>query len=75
MATNIEGWLNIRGKRCACYHGDQDDKQYLWHVTALPAPAWDNDGGDGSFLWGELSDHWPASTGLAANPRRSASPW
>jgi hypothetical protein len=50
MATNIEGWLNIRGKRCACYHGDQDDKQYLWHVTALPAPAWDNVGGDGSFL-------------------------
>jgi hypothetical protein len=25
MATNIDGWLNIRGKRCACYFGDQDD--------------------------------------------------
>ena len=75
MATNIEGWLNIRGKRCACYYGDQDDKQYLWHVTALPAPAWDNAGGDGSFLWGELSNHGLRQPVLRLTPRRSASPW
>jgi len=49
MATDIEGWLNIRGKALCLLHGDQDDKQYLWHVTALPTPAWDNVGGTVHF--------------------------